>query len=46
MYKQFLGPVWWLYPLMFPIESDLALRSRILSLTVRLYTRICLPATW
>jgi F-type H+-transporting ATPase subunit a len=33
--KQFLGPVWWLYPLMLPIEiiSHLA---RILSLTVRL----------
>ena len=37
--KQFLGPVWWLYPLMFLIEiiSHLA---RILSLTVRLYANI------
>jgi len=37
--KQFLGPVWWLYPLMFLIEiiSHLA---RVLSLTVRLYANI------
>lgn len=37
--KQFLGPVWWLYPLMLPIEliSHLA---RILSLTVRLYANM------
>jgi F-type H+-transporting ATPase subunit a len=37
--KQFLGPVWWLYPLMFPIEviSHLA---RLLSLTVRLYANM------
>ena len=37
--KQFLGPVWWLYPLLFPIEiiSHLA---RIMSLTVRLYANI------
>jgi F-type H+-transporting ATPase subunit a len=37
--KQFLGPVWWLYPLLFPIEviSHLA---RILSLTVRLYANM------
>ncbi len=37
--KQFLGPVWWLYPLLFPIEiiSHLA---RVLSLTVRLYANI------
>jgi F-type H+-transporting ATPase subunit a len=37
--KQFLGPVWWLYPLMLPIEiiSHLA---RVLSLTVRLYANM------
>lgn len=37
--KQFLGPVWWLYPLLLPIEiiSHLA---RILSLTVRLYANM------
>jgi F-type H+-transporting ATPase subunit a len=37
--KQFLGPVWWLYWLLFPIEiiSHLA---RILSLTVRLYANM------
>jgi len=37
--KQFLGPVWWLYPLMLPIEliSHLAC---ILSLTVRLYANM------
>jgi F-type H+-transporting ATPase subunit a len=37
--KQFLGPLWWLYPLMLPIEliSHLA---RILSLTVRLYANM------
>jgi F-type H+-transporting ATPase subunit a len=37
--KQFLGPVWWLYPLMFPIEviSHLA---RVLSLTIRLYANM------
>jgi F-type H+-transporting ATPase subunit a len=37
--KQFLGPVWWLYWLMFPIEviSHLA---RVLSLTVRLYANM------
>lgn len=37
--KQFLGPVWWLYPLMFIIEvvSHLA---RVLSLTVRLYANM------
>jgi F-type H+-transporting ATPase subunit a len=37
--KQFLGPVWWLYPLLLPIEiiSHLA---RVLSLTVRLYANI------
>lgn len=38
-YKQFVGPVWWLYPLMLPIEiiSHLA---RVLSLTVRLYANM------
>lgn len=37
--KQFLGPVWWLYPLMFPIEviSHLA---RMMSLSVRLYANM------
>lgn len=37
--KQFLGPVWWLSPLLFPIEiiSNLA---RVLSLTVRLYANM------
>lgn len=37
--KQFLGPVWWLYPLMLPIEliSHLA---RVLSLTIRLYANM------
>ncbi len=37
--KQFLGPVWWLYPLLLPIEiiSHLA---RVLSLTVRLYANM------
>ena len=37
--KQFLGPVWWISPLLFPIEiiSHLA---RILSLTVRLYANM------
>jgi F-type H+-transporting ATPase subunit a len=37
--KQFLGPVWWLYWLLFPIEviSHLA---RILSLSVRLYANM------
>ena len=38
-FKQFLGPVWWLIPLMLPIEiiSHLA---RVLSLTVRLYANM------
>ena len=37
--KQFIGPVWWLYWLLFPIEviSHLA---RVLSLTVRLYANM------
>ena len=42
--KQFLGPVWWLSPLLLPIEliSHLA---RVLSLTVRLFA-ICMRAIW
>ena len=38
-YKQFIGPVWWLYWLILPIEliSHLA---RVLSLTVRLYANM------
>ena len=37
--KQFLGPVWWISPLLFPIEiiSHLA---RVLSLTVRLFANM------
>ena len=37
--KHFMGPVWWMSPLLFPIEivSDL---TRILSLTVRLYANM------
>ena len=37
--KHFFGPIWWLAPLMFPIEiiSHLA---RILSLTVRLFANM------
>jgi len=37
--KQFLGPVWWLAPLMIPLEiiSHLA---RLLSLTIRLYANM------
>jgi len=37
--KQFAGPLWWLTPLMFPIEvvSHLA---RIMSLTIRLYANM------
>jgi F-type H+-transporting ATPase subunit a len=37
--KQFLGPVWWLTPLMFPIEIISHL-SRPLSLSVRLFGNI------
>jgi F-type H+-transporting ATPase subunit a len=37
--KQFLGPVWWLYPLMLPIEI-ISHCARILSLTVRLYANM------
>ena len=38
-FKQFLGPVWWISPMMLPIEiiSHLA---RILSLTVRLFANM------
>ena len=37
--KNFMGPVWWMSPLLFPIEivSDL---TRVLSLTVRLYANM------
>jgi F-type H+-transporting ATPase subunit a len=37
--KQFAGPLWWLMPLMFPIEviSHLA---RMMSLTIRLYANM------
>ncbi len=37
--KQFLGPVWWLAPLLFPIEVVSHL-TRVLSLTVRLYANL------
>ncbi len=37
--KQFLGPVWWLYPLLLPIEM-ISHFARILSLTVRLYANM------
>jgi F-type H+-transporting ATPase subunit a len=37
--KQFLGPVWWLYWLMFPIEV-ISHFARVLSLTVRLYANM------
>ena len=37
--KQFLGPVWWLYWLMLPIEI-ISHFARILSLTVRLYANM------
>jgi F-type H+-transporting ATPase subunit a len=37
--KQFAGPLWWLTPLMFPIEITSHL-ARILSLTVRLYANM------
>jgi F-type H+-transporting ATPase subunit a len=37
--KQFLGPVWWLYPLLLPIEI-ISHFARILSLTVRLYANM------
>jgi len=37
--KQFLGPVWWLIPLMMPIEIISHL-SRVISLTMRLFGNI------
>ena len=37
--KQFLGPVWWLYPLLLPIEL-ISHCARVLSLTVRLYANM------
>ncbi|HEY0785361.1 MAG TPA: F0F1 ATP synthase subunit A [Acidobacteriaceae bacterium] len=37
--KQFLGPVWWLVPLLFPIEIISHL-TRIMSLTIRLYANM------
>jgi F-type H+-transporting ATPase subunit a len=37
--KQFLGPVWWLYPLLLPIEI-ISHFARILSLTVRLFANM------
>jgi len=37
--KQFLGPIWWLAPLMMPIEIISHL-SRVLSLSVRLFGNI------
>lgn len=38
-FKQFLGPVWWLYWLMLPIEV-ISHFARILSLTIRLYANM------
>jgi len=37
--KQFIGPVWWLIPLMMPIEIISHL-SRVISLTMRLFGNI------
>jgi F-type H+-transporting ATPase subunit a len=37
--KHFMGPVWWLAPLMFPIEI-ISHFARILSLTVRLFANM------
>lgn len=37
--KQFIGPVWWLAPLMLPIEL-ISHFARVLSLTVRLYANM------
>jgi F-type H+-transporting ATPase subunit a len=37
--KQFVGPVWWLAPLMFPVEI-VSTAARLLSLTVRLWANI------
>ena len=38
-FKHFMGPVWWLAPLMFPIEI-FSHCARLLSLTVRLYANM------
>jgi F-type H+-transporting ATPase subunit a len=38
-FKHFLGPVWWLAPLMFPVEI-ISTSARLLSLTVRLWANI------
>jgi F-type H+-transporting ATPase subunit a len=38
-YKQFIGPIWWLSPLLLPIEI-ISHFARLLSLTVRLYANI------
>ena len=38
-FKHFLGPVWWIAPLMFPIEI-ISHFARMLSLTVRLYANM------
>jgi F-type H+-transporting ATPase subunit a len=38
-FKHFLGPVWWLAPLMLPIEI-FSHAARVLSLTVRLYANM------
>jgi len=37
--KHFAGPIWWLAPLMFPVEI-LSTTARVLSLTVRLWANI------
>ncbi|HEY3990211.1 MAG TPA: F0F1 ATP synthase subunit A [Acidobacteriaceae bacterium] len=37
--KQFLGPIWWIAPLMLPIEI-ISHAARVLSLTVRLYANM------
>ncbi len=37
--KHFAGPVWWLAPLMFPVEI-ISTTARVLSLTVRLWANI------
>jgi len=37
--KQFLGPVWWLYPLMLPIEI-ISHCARVMSLSVRLFANM------
>ena len=38
-FKHLMGPIWWLSPLMFPIEV-ISHSSRLLSLTVRLYANM------